>query len=330
MSHPPMFGTFTISVDGSSDLCRGPDTLQQRHDSRCPLTPTTEDMMTNFSDDTFHHLPAPSARLAFSPALDTSESTISPTFSNFSPSTSSGYSIPSPDSAAVSTPSDADDAWNLIPYNVSWGHEYEEYRAGILPGPEGDCVFLRSPTPLRNQRASEACKKCRERKAKCTGTRPSCARCASRDYICEYASESPSDSSSANATTTTTTTKARRPSRRETREGPAILTQLHKGSSPPSPGNHPGPIIVPSLRQRYPSSSHSTTTPTTRAHHIGKAPRRAMTVRWRSRGNSTTMRACSRIPRTIRIPLQDSGHHRSLPRIRSVAFLTVTTPGLSH
>lgn len=122
--------------------------------------------MTNFSDDTFHHLPAPSARLAFSPALDTSESTISPTFSNFSPSTSSGYSIPSPDSATVSTPSDADDAWNLIPYNVSWGHEYEEYRAGILPGPEGDCVFLRSPTPLRNQRASEACKKCRERKAK--------------------------------------------------------------------------------------------------------------------------------------------------------------------
>ena len=92
---------------------------------------------------------------------------MSPTFSNFSPSTSSGYSIPSPDS--VSTSSDPDDAWNLIPYNVSWGHEYEEYRAGILPGPEGDCIFLRSPTPLRNQRASEACKKCRERKAKvCT------------------------------------------------------------------------------------------------------------------------------------------------------------------
>lgn len=77
--------------------------------------------------------------------------------------------------------------------------------------------------------------------SKCTGTRPSCARCASRDYICEYASESPSDSSSANATTTTTTTKARRPSRRETREGPAILTQHHKGSSPPSPGQPSGP-----------------------------------------------------------------------------------------
>ena len=179
-----MFGTFTVTVDGSNDLCRGFDTLQQRHDSRrshpspphvpnrhtyllgCAIPSSAEDMVTEFYDDSFHHLPAPSARLAFSPTLDTSESTISPTFSNFSPSTSSGYSIPSPDSAAVDTPSDLDDAWNLIPYNVSWGHEYEEYRAGILPGPEGDCVFLRSPTPLRNQRASEACKKCRERKAK--------------------------------------------------------------------------------------------------------------------------------------------------------------------
>jgi hypothetical protein len=124
-------------------------------------TPTMEDMVSELNDDGLVHLPAPSARPAFSPTLDTS---ISPTFSNFSPSTSSGYSIPSPDS--VGTPSDPDDAWNLIPYNVSWGHEYEEYRAGILPGPEGDCIFLRSPTPLRNQRASEACKKCRERKAK--------------------------------------------------------------------------------------------------------------------------------------------------------------------
>lgn len=188
-------------------------------------TPPAEDIPSEFGDDGLH-LPAPSARPAFSPALDTS---ISPTFSNFSPSTSSGYSIPSPDSAI--TPSDPDDAWNLIPYNVSWGHEYEEYRAGILPGPEGDCIFLRSPTPLRNQRASEACKKCRERKAKvchslpvfftrhgrinaspffkCTGTRPSCARCASRDYVCEYASEVTPEP--------TNTTKARRP-RREIRE----------------------------------------------------------------------------------------------------------------
>ena len=34
MSLPPMFGTFTVTVDAHDDLCRGPDTLQQRHDSR--------------------------------------------------------------------------------------------------------------------------------------------------------------------------------------------------------------------------------------------------------------------------------------------------------
>lgn len=55
---------------------------------------------------------------------------------------------------------------------------------------------------------------------KCTGTRPSCARCASRDYLCEYASEVTSEP--------TNSTKARRP-RRETRE-PA-----QKDSGPPSP-----------------------------------------------------------------------------------------------
>jgi len=213
-----MFGTFTVTVDGSDQLCRGADTLYERHDTRCTAA-VAEDMTPEFSDDNFHRdLPAPTARLAFTPALDTS---ISPTFSNFSPSTSSGYSIPSPDS--VNATSDPDDAWNLIPYNVSWGHEYEEYRAGILPGPEGDCIFLRSPTPLRNQRASEACKKCRERKAKCTGTRPSCARCASRDYVCEYASEATSE--------TANSTRARRP-RRETRE------PTHKDSNPLSPPNH--------------------------------------------------------------------------------------------
>jgi hypothetical protein len=211
-----------------------------------------EDIVSELNDDGLVHLPAPSARPAFSPTLDTS---ISPTFSNFSPSTSSGYSIPSPDS--VGTPSDPDDAWNLIPYNVSWGHEYEEYRAGILPGPEGDCIFLRSPTPLRNQRASEACKKCRERKAKvcpdlvsltrlsclgsllqCTGTRPSCARCASRDYLCEYASEVASEPASS--------TKARRP-RREVREPPA------KDAIHPTPPSHSIKAEMPEfLSLQYP------------------------------------------------------------------------------
>ncbi|KAH9023051.1 hypothetical protein EDB83DRAFT_1992186 [Lactarius deliciosus] len=210
---PSLFEPFPVAIDGAGELRRGVDSHRRPH-----MTVTTaEDLASEFSDDSLIHQPSPGARLHFSPALDTS---ISPTFSNFSPSTSSGYSIPSPDS--VSTSSDPDDAWNLIPYNVSWGHEYEEYRAGILPGPEGDCIFLRSPTPLRNQRASEACKKCRERKAKCTGTRPSCARCASRDYHCEYASEASSES--------TSTAKARR-SRRETRE-PARRDPV--APSPPS------------------------------------------------------------------------------------------------
>ena len=75
---------------------------------------------------------------------------------------------------------------------------------------------------------------------KCTGTRPSCARCASRDYICEYASEAISDTSAAN-TPTTSTTKARRPSRRETRGDPAIPAQHHNESSPPAPGQPPAP-----------------------------------------------------------------------------------------
>ncbi|KAI0059022.1 hypothetical protein BV25DRAFT_1918922 [Artomyces pyxidatus] len=115
--------------------------------------------------------------------LDTSASPFPP---GYSPSPSSA-SVPSPLSATLT--SDPDGAWNLIPCRVSWAHEYEEYRGGTLPGPDGDCVFLRSPTPLKNQRASEACKKCRERKTKCTGAHPACARCTSRDYVCEYASQ---------------------------------------------------------------------------------------------------------------------------------------------
>lgn len=75
---------------------------------------------------------------------------------------------------------------------------------------------------------------------KCTGTRPSCARCASRDYICEYASEAISDTVAPN-TPTTSTTKARRPSRRESRGDPAIPAQHHNESSPPTPGQPPGP-----------------------------------------------------------------------------------------
>ncbi|KAL5521804.1 hypothetical protein ACEPAF_2552 [Sanghuangporus sanghuang] len=85
---------------------------------------------------------------------------------------------------------DSEDVWDLIPYDISWGPTYYGYREGTLPGPEGKCVFLRSPTPLKYQRTGQACEKCRERKAKCSGSRPSCARCATRGLTCIYASES--------------------------------------------------------------------------------------------------------------------------------------------
>lgn len=66
----------------------------------------------------------------------------------------------------------AEDSWNLIPYDVPWGPEYYHYRAGTLPGPEGACIFLRSPTPLKNRRTQKACNKCRQRKAKVRHTTP--------------------------------------------------------------------------------------------------------------------------------------------------------------
>jgi len=84
------------------------------------------------------------------------------------PSASSVSTIPSPVSPIFPQPSqdELDDCWNLIPYNVPWGHNYHNYEYGTLPGPEGACIFLRSPTPVKSQRTSQACKKCRERKAK--------------------------------------------------------------------------------------------------------------------------------------------------------------------
>jgi hypothetical protein len=280
---PSMFGTFTITVDGGGELYRGTDALRQPHEIRMATlshsrlvieflgsTATAEDMVSEYSDDGLVHLPAPNARVAFSPALDTS---ISPTFSNFSPSTSSGYSIPSPD--PVSAPSDPDDAWNLIPYNVSWGHEYEEYRAGILPGPEGDCIFLRSPTPLRNQRASEACKKCRERKAKvCLALFPRLV-AAVQGLSCSVP-ELALHVLVAPRVITTVNMHLRPPPLN-------LQALLRSGDHTARPGNQrPGMPSTPTLfitpsRQRYPNSCHFNT-PITRAR-TGRAPPQVTTVR---------------------------------------------------
>lgn len=73
------------------------------------------------------------------------------------------------DSTVLDTDVDADSSeepWNLIAYHIPWGPNYEGYKTGTLPGPDGTCVFLRSPTPRKRQRTSQACDKCRERKAK--------------------------------------------------------------------------------------------------------------------------------------------------------------------
>ncbi len=84
---------------------------------------------------------------------------------NSPPSISSQRTIPS-ETTGEDDEIDAEDAWNLVPYNIAWGPSYYGYKKGTLPGPDGKAVFLRSPTPLKNQRTGQACEKCRERKAK--------------------------------------------------------------------------------------------------------------------------------------------------------------------
>jgi hypothetical protein len=137
----------TVSFSSSSFSCRGPSSRISSQDIMRPTTGVIE-----FSPADTNHV----HRASILHPLNTSLSPLS------------FASSPSPMSTFPITPSSAegDEAWNLVPYHISWGHEYQEYRAGRLPGPEGDCIFLRSPTPLKNQRTTEACKKCRERKAK--------------------------------------------------------------------------------------------------------------------------------------------------------------------
>ena len=74
-------------------------------------------------------------------------------------------------SSAQQDSSPSDDLWNLRPYDVPWGDCYFDYQPGMLPGHDGMCLILRSPTPIEQRRTAVACKHCRQRKAKvCVGT----------------------------------------------------------------------------------------------------------------------------------------------------------------
>lgn len=65
-------------------------------------------------------------------------------------------------------------SFNLVPYKE-------------MEGSTGTTYFYRTPIPSSKQRINQACEKCRDRKTKCTGEKPSCNRCVSRGLTCEYA-----------------------------------------------------------------------------------------------------------------------------------------------
>lgn len=121
--------------------------------------------------------PAPGLHLVFDAARDDTSAA--------SPSSYSDASFSSASSSAPATPrsressparalaqADDEDCWNLIPYHVPWGNEYYDYTPGMLPGPDGQCFFYRSPTPLKFKRTMRACSKCRDRKAKVRAAAP--------------------------------------------------------------------------------------------------------------------------------------------------------------
>jgi hypothetical protein len=62
-----------------------------------------------------------------------------------------------------------EDSWNLIPYAVP-----NVPGDASSPAAGSGGLFLRSPTPLKYQRAVQACDQCRERKAKVRLALPSC------------------------------------------------------------------------------------------------------------------------------------------------------------
>lgn len=121
---------------------------------------------------------------ASAPHLDVQVKSESLVRGSVSSETSSPGRTPSPPSPTMSAPDDSpatppevlsdelnssepeETTWALIPYDVPWGDDFVDYKAGELPGPEGSCLFLRSPTPVEKRRAAQACQLCRERKAK--------------------------------------------------------------------------------------------------------------------------------------------------------------------
>ncbi|KAI0826325.1 hypothetical protein BC629DRAFT_71433 [Irpex lacteus] len=111
-----------------------------------------------------HHNPEDNLHLELNTLYPSAGSSPSVTTFAMSPYSSSSLSLAS--LSAPQSPDGGDTCWNLIPYDVPWGSDYYAYKAGSLPGPEGDCLFLRSPTPVDKRRTVRACEKCRERKAK--------------------------------------------------------------------------------------------------------------------------------------------------------------------
>ncbi|KZS89999.1 hypothetical protein SISNIDRAFT_488852 [Sistotremastrum niveocremeum HHB9708] len=61
---------------------------------------------------------------------------------------------------------------------------------GEVPGHTGTSFFYRTPIPSHKQRINQACEKCRDRKTRCTGEKPSCNRCVNRGLSCVYATQS--------------------------------------------------------------------------------------------------------------------------------------------
>ncbi|KZT54439.1 hypothetical protein CALCODRAFT_14112 [Calocera cornea HHB12733] len=82
-------------------------------------------------------------------------------------------------------------AYNPYPYqNHQYGGTMTSTAGygGLAPSFD-NTMFIKQTLPCGRQRIEQACEKCRERKARCNGGRPTCARCLQRGYECNYAPE---------------------------------------------------------------------------------------------------------------------------------------------